>query len=107
MAIEDPVCAFVNDPRHNEIEKIIDDTHVGDLRTSSPSIYCDGPEDLAEWIKDDNYDGEYDYLTTILSVIEQYLDNCSCDDIEFEQEDLDELLEYAKNTPIKVFYPER
>lgn len=29
------------------------------------------------------------------------------DDYEFEQADIDELFDYAKNTPVKAFFPSR
>ena len=37
----------------------------------------------------------------------QYIDSREYADHEFEQADIDELLEYAKNTQIKAFFSER
>lgn len=106
--IEDPCNAFTCDPRYKEIENKIDDMRIGDLTFSTPfAEWSDGPEDFVEWLEEENYDYTYDGLTTILSVISQYLDERASDDYEFEQEDLDELYEYALTTSTPAFFPER
>ena len=108
MVVEDPCSAFTCDPRFEEIAHQIDDMRVGDVKFHTLiDVWLDGPDDFVDWIKEDMYDGEYDCITTILSVITQYLDSRSDDDYEFEQDDIDELFEYAKNTQIKAIFLER
>lgn len=108
MAIEDPCNAFTSDPRFDKIEQQIDDMRVGDVKYHSLyEVWRNGPKDFVKWIKKDEYDGEYDCITTILSVMMQYIDSREYDDYEFEQEDIDELLSYAENTPIKAIFLER
>lgn len=106
MAIEDPRNAFNCDPRFEKICQEINDMRIGDLKVHTPStVWSDAPEDFAEWLDEDTYDSTYDCITTILSVIDKYLDERSSDDYEFEQADIDELFDYAKNTPVKAFFP--
>lgn len=108
MAVEDPCNAFTCDPRFKEIEQQIDDMRVGDLHYRALiDVWYDGPDDFVDWIKEEMYDGEYDNITTILSVIMQYIDSRSDDDYEFEQDDIEELFEYAENTQTKAIFLER
>ena len=108
MVIEDPCNAFTCDSRFKEIEQQIDDMRVGDLHFHTLiDVWYDGPDDFVDWLKEDMYDSNYDCITTILSVIMQYLDSRSSDDYEFEQDDIDELFEYAEKTQIKAIFLER
>ena len=87
MVVEFPCSVFTCDPRFNEIEQQIDDMRVGDLNSHTLiDVWYDGPDDFVYWIKEDMYDGKYDCITTILSVIRQYLDSRSSDDYDYEFE---------------------
>lgn len=108
MAVEDPCNAFICDPRFKEIEQQINDMRIGDVKYHSLyDMWQDGPEDFIDWLQEDEYECRYDNITTILGVIMQYIDSRSSDDYEFEQDDIDELFEYAEKTQIKAIFLER
>lgn len=84
------------------------DCAIGDVKYHSLyDMWQDGPEDFIDWLQEDEYECRYDNITTILGVIMQYIDSRSSDDYEFEQDDIDELFEYAEKTQIKAIFLER
>lgn len=104
MMVEDPCYVFVNDERYAQVEHKINDIRLGDLESTTPeSAWSDGPTDFVDWLE--NYDVMYEFVTTILGVMCQYIDERKYDK-KFTQEDIDELLEYASTAQVKAFYPD-